>query len=298
MMPAVIPLRTQSAPCPACRGPLDGGPVQYWCGACRRTVWAADLSTERQPAASALDAGAAAGACSCPCLCWRPGIQPGSPCGTCRSGRHGGDAVTARFPGVTGAAARARAFTRAALGAGHPAADTIDLCVTELVSDAVACTASGLPGGTVSVAVESAAEGGVTVTVRDDGARSVPHLVSDPAGLTEHGRGLCLVSALADDGAPPRIRPAGLSGSAAPRGNPRERGGAAGGGPGAQQLALLRAEHSQLLAAARAAVAAGRDGCPDPLALIRGVLAARGQLPPDGMGPQQLLAVCRPRASR
>lgn len=197
---------------------------------------------------------------------------------------------------MPGSAARARAFTRAALGAGHPAADTIDRCVTELVANAVACTASGLPGATVAVVVESTAAGSVTVTVRDDGA---PHLIGDPAGLADHGRWLRLLTALADDwGAAPDAawRPGGLV--------PLRRGGGhvSAGELRAeerarQQLALLRAEHSQLLAAARAAGAAGQHA-PDPPGLIRGVLAASGQLPPAGMGPQQLLAVCRTGASR
>lgn len=57
------------------------------------------------------------------------------------------------------------------------------------------------------------------------------------------------------------------------------------------QLALLRAEHAALLAAARAAVAAQRAGHADPLAFVRGVLAGRGQLPADGVAPAQLLAI-------
>jgi hypothetical protein len=57
------------------------------------------------------------------------------------------------------------------------------------------------------------------------------------------------------------------------------------------QLALLRAEHAGLLAAARAAVAAARDGHPDPLACVRLLLAERGQLPAAGQHPQQLLAL-------
>ena len=59
------------------------------------------------------------------------------------------------------------------------------------------------------------------------------------------------------------------------------------------QLALMRAEYGALLAAARAAVAAERDGEPDPLAHVRGVLAERGQLPAEDMHPRQLLAAVR-----
>lgn len=56
------------------------------------------------------------------------------------------------------------------------------------------------------------------------------------------------------------------------------------------RLALTRAAYTELLACARAAVAAERDHAPDPLAYLRGVLAEHGQLPPDGMRPAQLLA--------
>ena len=46
-------------------------------------------------------------------------------------------------------------------------------------------------------------------------------------------------------------------------------------------LAIVTAEYAELLAAARAAVAAERNGDADPLGYVRGVLAERGQLPPD-----------------
>jgi len=57
-----------------------------------------------------------------------------------------------------------------------------------------------------------------------------------------------------------------------------------------QRLALLRAEHRELLASARASVAAARDGLADPLAFVRLALADRGQLPPAGMSPAAALA--------
>jgi|SRR6266536_1211817 len=59
------------------------------------------------------------------------------------------------------------------------------------------------------------------------------------------------------------------------------------------RLALLRAEHADLLAHARAAVAAARDGEADPAGYVRDVLAKRGQLPPGDMRPPQLLAAVR-----
>jgi hypothetical protein len=58
----------------------------------------------------------------------------------------------------------------------------------------------------------------------------------------------------------------------------------------ADQLALLRAEYAELLAAARAAVAGEQAGAPDPLAYVRGLLAERGQVPPPGAKPAHLLA--------
>ncbi|MFD8564951.1 ATP-binding protein [Streptosporangium canum] len=60
--------------------------------------------------------------------------------------------------------------------------------------------------------------------------------------------------------------------------------------PAVQRLALLEAVHSQLLAAARAAVAAERRGEPDPVAHLRYLLAETGQLPPAGARPSHLLA--------
>lgn len=32
--------------CPRCRARLDGGPVQYFCARCRRTIFAAQLDHE------------------------------------------------------------------------------------------------------------------------------------------------------------------------------------------------------------------------------------------------------------
>jgi hypothetical protein len=53
---------------------------------------------------------------------------------------------------------------------------------------------------------------------------------------------------------------------------------------------LLRAEYAELLAAARAAVAAARLGWADPLYLISRLLAEHDQLPPEGADPQRILA--------
>jgi hypothetical protein len=60
----------------------------------------------------------------------------------------------------------------------------------------------------------------------------------------------------------------------------------------ANQMALVRADYARLLTAARACVAAERDGLNDPLIFVRELLAERGQLPlPDLSVPQLLAAV-------
>lgn len=60
---------------------------------------------------------------------------------------------------------------------------------------------------------------------------------------------------------------------------------------GRSLLALTRAEHADLLAAARATLAADRDGETEPLYYLRDELAARGQLPPKHLRPVELLAL-------
>ena len=59
---------------------------------------------------------------------------------------------------------------------------------------------------------------------------------------------------------------------------------------GRSLLALTRAEYANLLAAARATLAADRDGEHDPLYYLRDELAAHGQLPPKHLHPVELLA--------
>jgi len=56
-------------------------------------------------------------------------------------------------------------------------------------------------------------------------------------------------------------------------------------------LALTRAEYADLLAAARATIAAHRDGERDPLYYLHDELAAHGQLPPRHLHPAELLAL-------
>uniref|UniRef100_UPI003F49B386 hypothetical protein n=1 Tax=Streptosporangium sp. CA-256172 TaxID=3240076 RepID=UPI003F49B386 len=61
---------------------------------------------------------------------------------------------------------------------------------------------------------------------------------------------------------------------------------------GYDDLVLLVAEHAELLAAARATIAAAALGEGDPLIHLRHALAAHGQLPPAGARPVVLLARC------
>ncbi|SNT60593.1 hypothetical protein SAMN05216276_107827 [Streptosporangium subroseum] len=59
-----------------------------------------------------------------------------------------------------------------------------------------------------------------------------------------------------------------------------------------QDLALQLAAYAELLAAARATMAAAALGEADPLIHLRHTLAAHGQLPPTGARPVVLLAQC------
>jgi anti-sigma regulatory factor (Ser/Thr protein kinase) len=106
--------------------------------------------------------------------------------------------VTREFPGVAESAHHARDFVRQALGAGARGTDAADLCVTELVSNAIAYTRSGLPGGAVTITIQAGADG-FLIRVRDDGARTCPQLAAESVGLDEHGHGLRLVDVLADE---------------------------------------------------------------------------------------------------
>jgi len=114
------------------------------------------------------------------------------------AGLPGGEVVR-RLPGVLESAHAARDFIRAVLAGAAPAvADDAELCVSELVANAVAYTRSGRPGGWVTVAVQ-AGPGAVLVRVRDQGSHGGPALASDVLSLAEHGRGLRIVAALADE---------------------------------------------------------------------------------------------------
>jgi hypothetical protein len=56
-------------------------------------------------------------------------------------------------------------------------------------------------------------------------------------------------------------------------------------------LAVEHVEHANLLAAARATIAALRDGETDPLGYLRDELDTHGQIPAADLHPRQILAV-------
>jgi anti-sigma regulatory factor (Ser/Thr protein kinase) len=115
--------------------------------------------------------------------------------------RPAGQAVMLRvLPGTASSPAAARELMRELLGPGHTAVDTAMLVISELVTNSVTHSRSGLPGGTVTIAV-STGTAGVLIQVRDEGGLSEPRVVTTQATGTdgaEHGYGLSLVSALAD----------------------------------------------------------------------------------------------------
>jgi anti-sigma regulatory factor (Ser/Thr protein kinase) len=90
----------------------------------------------------------------------------------------------------------ARAFVTALLGAGQPAAQDAALLVSELAANSVRHSASGRPGGTLTITV-IARPGRVRVEVTDDGGSGQPRLRRAPGSDAEGSRGLLIVDALA-----------------------------------------------------------------------------------------------------
>ena len=104
---------------------------------------------------------------------------------------------SATFPGRPEQVSAARAFiTRTLSAVGKtPAvdADAATLLTSELVTNAIVHTASGAPGGTVTIVVVDV-EDGVLIEVIDDGSAGTP-VVKDEM-LTTDGHGLYLVQQL------------------------------------------------------------------------------------------------------
>jgi anti-sigma regulatory factor (Ser/Thr protein kinase) len=102
------------------------------------------------------------------------------------------------IPGRPQAVAGARAFVARTLSAAGKAAavdsDEATLLTSELVTNAIQHTASGAPGGTVTIVVIDAAHG-VLIEVIDDGSAMVPIVKGDL--FAPDGHGLYLVKQIA-----------------------------------------------------------------------------------------------------
>ncbi|MEV7808970.1 ATP-binding protein [Microbispora sp. NPDC088329] len=97
------------------------------------------------------------------------------------------------LPGLPESVSQAREFAAGCLPAGCPRVDEVALVVSELATNAVLHSASGVPGGTFVVLVD-VEPSSVAVAVADQG----PALVPAMRPLGEGGHGLDLVAALAD----------------------------------------------------------------------------------------------------
>ena len=102
------------------------------------------------------------------------------------------------IPGTPSEVAGARAFvTRTLAAAGKGAAidsDAATLLTSELVTNAIQHTASGVPGGSVTIVIV-AVTGGIMIEVIDEGSPGTPVVKSDV--LAADGHGLYLVQQLA-----------------------------------------------------------------------------------------------------
>jgi hypothetical protein len=100
------------------------------------------------------------------------------------------------FPGSPESARAAREFTAACLP-GCPSVYEAMLATDELVANAIQHSRSGLPGGEITVRVVTRPGRWLRVEVEDQGPRlrAVP---DDPDEFAESGRGLLIVTVLAD----------------------------------------------------------------------------------------------------
>ncbi|HEX5189657.1 MAG TPA: ATP-binding protein [Streptosporangiaceae bacterium] len=101
------------------------------------------------------------------------------------------------LPGRPERVREARHFVARMLGDAHPHAETAVLLTSELMTNAIRHTRSGLPGGTVELVVAAKAAD-FMVSVIDAGSdATVPEPASSPGA--ENGNGLLLVATLSDD---------------------------------------------------------------------------------------------------
>lgn len=100
------------------------------------------------------------------------------------------------LPGKPQNVRHARRFVADIIGETHRQCDTALLLTSELVTNAVAHSRSGLPGGTLDVIV-SATCSALLITVTDNGSEAGPPAIRTPPGGTD-GNGLVLVDSLSD----------------------------------------------------------------------------------------------------
>ncbi len=99
------------------------------------------------------------------------------------------------FPGTKEHVAKAREWIAGLVAhLGPVRKGEIEVCVSELATNAVLHTMSGAPDGTYTISVDVFPTT-VTITVTDLGPTLIPRPRVSPE---EHGRGLVLVAALAD----------------------------------------------------------------------------------------------------
>ncbi len=98
-------------------------------------------------------------------------------------------------PGAPEEISRARRWTRDILN-GSPMADDAELIVSELSTNAVLHTASGLEAGSFHLALAVSTQV-IALSVTDDGGTATAPKVEHREQEAEHGRGLGMVSALA-----------------------------------------------------------------------------------------------------
>ncbi|KAB8197662.1 ATP-binding protein [Nonomuraea phyllanthi] len=97
------------------------------------------------------------------------------------------------FPGTRAQISEARQFVTSYLG-DRPETDTAQLVVSELATNAIRHTRSGLPGGRFGVTVHAGIDL-LIIAVLDEGSPSVPHLCQ-AEDEEQSGRGLHLVETL------------------------------------------------------------------------------------------------------
>ena len=109
-----------------------------------------------------------------------------------------GVAVTsATYPGTPESVPEVRRFVRALL-ANSPRAYDLELIASELVTNAIHHTPSGQEGGKLTVTIEHQ-PGRARLEVTDRGTSCWHPAQRGGDGVAEHGRGLQIVAALADE---------------------------------------------------------------------------------------------------